>query len=86
MRHLDSLEAFTPNYFLLRQPCATFPSLRFEEEFNHSRLFVRAQAYTNAIWPQWLADFMPGLNKRVKWHSSPKRKLKTVNLVWKVVI
>ncbi|XP_063725777.1 uncharacterized protein LOC134853677 [Symsagittifera roscoffensis] len=43
------LEALTPNHFILGQHAASFPSLSFEENFDHKKWFVRAQSYANAM-------------------------------------
>ena len=45
----DSLEALTPNQFLLGQHSLTFPSLRSGENYSHSKRYARAQSYANAI-------------------------------------
>ena len=43
------LDALTPNHFILGQHAASFPSLSFEENFDHKKRFARAQSYANAI-------------------------------------
>ena len=43
------LEALTPNHFILGQHAASFPSLSFEENFDHKKRFTRAQSYAKAI-------------------------------------
>ena len=48
------LEALTPNHFILVQHAASFPSLSFEENFDHKKRFARAQSYANAIWTRWM--------------------------------
>ena len=78
----DCLEAITPYQFLLGQP---LPLLSFQEDFNHRKRFVSAQAYANACWTRWLGEYVPGLNKRAKWYSSPEQELKTGDLVWIVL-
>ena len=80
----DSLEALTPNHFLLGQHSLTFPSLRSSENYSHSKRYARAQSYANAIWQRWLSEYVPTLNKRVKWHAPPKYSLKTGDMVWLV--
>ena len=62
----DSLEALTPNHFLLGQHSLTFPSLRSGENYSHSKRYARAQSYANEIWQRWLSEYVPTLNKRVK--------------------
>ena len=43
---------------------------------------MRAQSYANTIWSRWLREYVPSLNKRVKWHTDSDSTLKTVDLVW----
>ena len=43
---------------------------------------MRAQANAIAIGSRWLGEYVPGLNKRAKWRSSPEQELKIGNLVW----
>ena len=81
---LDSLEALTPNHFLLGQHSLTFSSLRLSENYSHSKRYARAQSYANAIWQGWLNEYVPTLNKRVKWHAPPEYSLKTGDMVWLV--
>ena len=45
----DSLEALTPNHFILDQHSLTFPSLRLSENYSHSKCYARAQSYANTI-------------------------------------
>ena len=42
----DSLEALTPNHFLLGQHSLTFPSLWSSENYSHSKRYARAQSQT----------------------------------------
>ena len=76
------LEALTPHHFLLGQHATSFPSLLPGEHFNHKKRCVRAQSYANAIWSRWLREYVPSLNKRVKWHTQSDSTLKTGALVW----
>ena len=80
----DSLEALTPNHFFLGQHSLTFPSLRSSENYSHSKRYARAQSYANAIWQRWLSEYVPTLNKKVKWHAPPENSLKTGDMVWLV--
>ena len=80
----DSLEALTPNHFILGQHSLTIPSLRSSENHSHSKCYARAQSYANAIWQRWLSEYVPTLNKRVKWHARPEYFLKTGDMVWLV--
>ena len=79
-----SLAALTPNHFLLGQHSLTFPSLRSSENYSHSKRYARAQSYANAIWQRWLSEYVPTLNKRVKWHALSEYSLKTGDMVWLV--
>ena len=76
----DSLEALTPNHFLLGQ----LPSLRPSENYSHSKRYARAQSYANAIWQRWLSEYDPTLNKRNKAHAPPEYSLKMGDMMWLV--
>ena len=71
------LEALTPNHFLLGQHATSFPSLLPEEHFDHKK-----RSYANAIWSRWLQEYLPSLNKRVKWQTHYDSTLKTGDLMW----
>ena len=75
------LEALTPNQFLLGQHATSFPSVLPGEQFDHKKRYVRAQSYANATWSRWLREYVPSLNKRVKWHTQSDSTLKTGDLV-----
>ena len=76
------LEALTPNHFILGQHAASFPSLSFEENFDHKKRFARAHSYANAIWTRWMREYVPSLNRRAKCHNQSDVKLKAGDLVW----
>ena len=76
------LEALPPNHFLLGQDATSFPSLLPGEHLDHKKRYVLAQSYANAIWSRWLREYVPSLNKRVKWHTHSDSTLKTCDLVW----
>ena len=78
----DSLEALTPNHFLLGQHSLTFPSLRSRENYSDSKRYASAQSYANAIWQWWLSQYVAALNKKVKWHAPPEYSSKTGDMVW----
>ena len=80
----DGFEVLTPNRFLLSRNGTSFPSLSFQEHFDHRKQYIRAQSYANAIWSCWLRDDVPALNKRIKLHSDSDVILKTGDLVWVV--
>ena len=75
------LEALYPNHFLLGEHAANFPSILPEEDFIHKRRYVRAQSYANPFWSHWPREYIPSLNKRVKWHTHSEFTLKTGDLV-----
>ena len=72
----------TPNHFCLGRNGTSFPSLSFQEHFDHRKQYIRVQSYANTIWSRWLRDYVPALNKRSKWHSDSDVILKTGDLVW----
>ena len=75
------LDALTPNHFLLGTASSTLPT-HFHAEVDHRKRYVRAQAYSDAIWNRWLKEYVPALNRRSKWSNSSDRELKTGDLVW----
>ena len=75
------LEALAPNHFLLGHRAIPFLPLDFEQNFNHWKRYARAQSCANSIWSRWLREYVPMLNKRAKWFSSPESHLKTGDLV-----
>ena len=75
------IDALTPNHFLLGTASSTLPS-HFRPEIDHRKRYVRAQAYSDAIWNRWLKEYVPHLNCRSKWFQSSDRHLKTGDLVW----
>ena len=62
---------------LTGQHATSFPSLLPGEHFDHKKRYVRAQSYANAIWSRWYREYVPSLNKRVKWHTHSDFILKT---------
>ena len=46
--------------------------------------YVRSLSYANAIRPHWLRDYVPLLNKRVKWHTQSDFTLKAGDGVWAI--
>ena len=77
------IDALTPNHVLLGTASSTLPS-HFRPEIDHRKRYVRAQAYSDAIWNRWLKEYVPHLNCRSKWFQSSDRHLKTGDLVWLV--
>ena len=75
------LDALTPNYFLIGTAGFVLPSHK-RAEVDHRKRYVRAQAYSDAIWNRWLKEYVPTLNRRSKWSSQPERQLRTGDLVW----
>ena len=75
------LETLNPNHFILGQHAASFPSLSFEENFDHKKRFARAQSYANAIWTRWMREYVPSHNRRAQWHNQSDVKLKAGDLV-----
>ena len=75
------LDALTPNHFLLGTAGSTTPSHQ-RADIDHRKRYVRAQAYSDAIWERWLREYVPSLNRRSKWSTPPERDLITGDLVW----
>ena len=76
------LESLTPNHFLFGQYATSFPSLLPEAHFDQKKRYMRAQLYANATWSRWPREYVPSLNKGVKWHTLSDFTLKTGDLVW----
>ena len=47
-------------------------------------MYVRSLSYANAIRSRWLRDYVPLLNKRIKWQIQSDFILKTGDLVWAI--
>ena len=75
------LDALTPNHFLLGTPSSALPT-HFQAEIDHRKRYVRAQAYSDAVWNRWLKEYVPTINRRSKSTTPSDRELKTGNLVW----
>ena len=74
-------DALTPNHFLLGTAGSVLPSHQ-HAEVDHRKRYVRAQAYSDAIWDRWLKEYVPSINRRSKWSSPSERQLKSGDLVW----
>ena len=72
------LEALTLNHILLGH-ATSFPPLLPGEHFAHTKSYVRAQSYANAFWSCWLREYVPPLNKHVKWHTQSEFTLNTLS-------
>ena len=72
----------TTNQFLLGRNGFSFPSLSFQEHFDHRKQYIRAHSYANATWSHCLQDYVPVLNKRGKWNSDSDVTSKTGDLMW----
>ena len=75
------LNALTLNHFLLGTPSSSLPT-HFQVEIDHRKRYVRAQAYSDAMWNTWLKEYVPTLNRRSKRTTPSGRELKTRDLVW----
>ena len=75
------LDALTTNRFLLGTAGSVLPSHQ-RADVDHRKRYVRAQAYSDAIWNRWLKEYVPSLNRRSKWSNPQERQLKTGDLVW----
>ena len=80
---VTDLDVLTRNHLLLSTASSSLPST-LSSDFDHKKRYARAQAYPDAIWTQWLREYVPTLNRRSKWSSSADRNLKTGVLVWLV--
>ena len=78
---VTELDVLTPNHFLLGIAGSSLPSLA-NCDFDNRKRYARVHAYSDAIWNQWLKEYVPSLNSRAKWHLPSNRDLKTGDLVW----
>ena len=78
----SNLGAITPNHFLLGNQATRIPSIVGVDEFDHGKLYARAQSYANAIWARWIKEYVPALNCRSKWQTPAEQHLKVGDLVW----
>jgi hypothetical protein len=77
----DDLEALTPNHFLLLRKCQT-PLLTITQKGDiwSRRRWRQVQHLTDCFWQRWLREYLPSLQKRVKW-TKPERNLQCGDLV-----
>ena len=77
-----NLNAITPNHFLSGEYSTGIPSVVGNNEFDHRKLYARAQSYAYAIWCRWIREYVPTLNRQSKWQAPAEQNLKTDDLVW----
>ena len=78
----SNLGTITPSDFLLGNQATRIPSIIGANEFDHRKVYARAQSYANAIWALWLKEYVPALNRRSKWQTPAEQHLKVGDLVW----
>ena len=79
--YATDLDALTPNHFFLGTGGLSLPS-HSNCDFDHSKRYARAQAYSDAICNRWLKKYVPTLNRRSKLCTQTNRQWKTGELVW----
>ncbi|XP_055623638.1 uncharacterized protein LOC129767049 [Toxorhynchites rutilus septentrionalis] len=66
--------AITPNHFLRGQPSSGTECRRLStndaEALKNS--YKRSQLLADRIWKRWLTEYLPFINRRVKWHTEQK--------------
>ena len=58
------------------------PPLDESDNFDHRKLYVRAQSYVDSIWKRWLDECVPAVNRRSKWSTAAAMDLMSGDLVW----
>jgi hypothetical protein len=65
---VDSMEAITPNHFLLGRPSINLsPDVFVDKEISSRKRWRQAQVVTNHLWGRWLREYLPALFQRAKW-------------------
>lgn len=83
---INDLEALTPNHFLLGRPSVALPY--YAQVTNDDRpvqlkkAFQASEQMVNAIWKRWLVEYLPQLQQRSKWQTTPSREMTVGDLVW----
>lgn len=78
---IDSYDVLTPAHFLFQRPATLVAPVGDEAEFSHSRQKWRNVCMlSTAYWNRWLKEYVPSLQKRVKW-TAPRRNLSVGDLV-----
>ena len=65
---VDSMEAITPNHFLLGRPSINLsPDVFVDKEISSRKRWRQAQVVTNHLWGRWLREYLHALFQRAKW-------------------
>ena len=84
--HQSDLGAITSNLFLIGNQATAIPSIVGVDEFDHRKLYARAQSYVNTIGARWIKEYVTALNRRSKWLTPAEQHLKNGDLVWVVEV
>lgn len=69
----NSEEAITPNHFLLGSSSGLKPMTSCDDSGTVLRKnWLISQQYGNIFWKKWLAEYLPSLTCRSKWHEKSK--------------
>ncbi|XP_075157943.1 uncharacterized protein LOC142231210 [Haematobia irritans] len=69
----DNAEAITPNHFLVGSSSGMKPlSMCDDRGIVLRQNWLTSQQYGNIFWKKWLAEYLPSLTCRSKWHEKPK--------------
>ena len=77
---IDDLDPLTPSKLLLLRANSCLPPGVFLGADRYSRRWRQAQLLTNSFWKRWLAEYLPNLQQRQRWHK-PRRNLEIKDLV-----
>ena len=65
---VDSIEAITPNHFLLGRPSVNLsPGVFVDKEISSRKRWRQSQVVTNHLWKRCLREYLPTLVQRTKW-------------------
>ncbi|XP_062698521.1 uncharacterized protein LOC134284163 [Aedes albopictus] len=65
----EASEALTPNHFV-KGPEVAVERVRKTDEGEALRdLYKRSQALADRLWKRWVAEYVPAINQRTRWHA-----------------
>ena len=76
------MDGLTSNHCLLGTSAGSSLPSHSNNDFDYRMRYLRAQAYSDAIWNRWLKVNVPPLNRRPKWFTQSVRQLKSRDLIW----
>ncbi|XP_062703537.1 uncharacterized protein LOC134285991 [Aedes albopictus] len=65
----EASEALTPNHFVKGPEVAVERVPKTDEGEALRDLYKRSQALTDRLWKRWVAEYVPAINQRTRWHA-----------------